>query len=241
MKPGDFVEVDYVGKVKESGDIFDLTKEDVAKKKNVYNPKAKYGPVVFIVGADFLMKGISEALQSMKVGEKKTVVIPAGKAFGEKNMELMRMIPLARFKEQNLDPTPGAIIDVGAMKGTIVSVSGGRVKVDFNHPLAGKALEYDIEIISKITGVEKKVKSVVKYFTGVGEDEVGVELKKKDAEVWIKRKVDVTRPVKVMVSKAVIQWCDIERVKFVDIFDKSEFEAPAEPEKAQAKETDNEK
>lgn len=232
MKLGDFVEVDYVGRVKESGEIFDLTKEGVAKKQNVFNPNTKYGPVVFIVGADFLMRGMSEALQSMKVGEKKTVVITPDKAFGQKNMELVKMIPLARFKEQNMDPVPGAIIDVGAMKGTIVSVSGGRVKVDFNHPLAGKALEYDLEIKSQITDTNQKIKSVAKYFTGLGDEDVGVKFVKSAAEIEIKKKVGVARQVKLMIAKSVVEWCGAETVKFVDVFEKSEFEDAASLKKA---------
>ena len=232
MKLGDFVEVDYVGRVKESGEIFDLTKEGVAKKQNVFNPNTKYGPVVFIVGADFLMRGMSEALQSMKVGEKKTVVITPDKAFGQKNMELVKMIPLARFKEQNMDPVPGAIIDVGAMKGTIVSVSGGRVKVDFNHPLAGKALEYDLEIKSQITDTNQKIKSVAKYFTGLGDEDVGVKFGKSVAEIEIKKKVGVARQVKLMIAKSVVEWCGAETVKFVDVFEKSEFEDAASLKKA---------
>jgi FKBP-type peptidyl-prolyl cis-trans isomerase 2 len=239
MKPGDFVEVDYIGRIKESGEIFDLTKEDVAKEENVFNPNTKYGPVVFIVGADFLMKGMSEALQGMKVGEKKSVVVTPERAFGQKNMELVKMIPLARFKEQNMDPAPGAIIDVGAMKGTIVSVSGGRVKVDFNHPLAGKTLEYDLEIKSQITDVDRKIKSVAKYFTGLDDDEVGVKFEKKIAEIEIKKKVGVARQVKVMIAKAVVEWCGAETVRFVDVFEKSEFEDAARLKKPE--EIENEK
>ncbi len=218
MKPGDFVEVDYVGRVKETGEVFDLTKEDVAKKENVYNPNAKYGPVVLIVGADFILKGLDEALQKMEVGESKKIEIPPEKAFGERREELVKIIPSARFKEQNLTPTPGAIVNIGVMKGTIVSVSGGRVKVDFNHPLAGKTLVYDLEIKSQIKDPNEKVKAVVKYFTGI--DEVDVAIQEREVEINIKKQVDVTRPIKSMIADAVIKWCDVDKVKFAEVFEK---------------------
>lgn len=240
MKTGDFVEVDYVGRIKETGQIFDLTKEGVAKKENVYNPKTKYGPVVLIVGADFIIKGLDEALKEMKVGDKRKVEIPPEKAFGEKRSELLRTIPLARFKEQNLDPVPGAVVNIGAMRGMIVSVGGGRVNVDFNHPLAGKALEYDIEIKSQITGTKERIESVAKYFTGI--EEVDVTLKGKDvgkeAEINIKKRVDVTRSVKIMIAKVAVQWCNIDKVKFVDIFEKSEFEEKEDENEVASKEKD---
>jgi len=220
MKVGDFVEVDYVGRIKDTGDIFDLTKEEIAKKENVYNPKVTYKPVVFIVGADFIIKGLDEALRNAKIGEKKKVDVPPAKAFGERKEELVKTIPLGKFKEQNLDPSPGVVVNIGNLRGRILSVSGGRVKVDFNHPLAGKTLEYEIEIKSLVKAQPEKVKSIVKYFTGI--TDVDVACKDKEAEITIKKDVDVVRPVKKMVSDAVIKWCGIDKVKFVEIFEKAE-------------------
>jgi FKBP-type peptidyl-prolyl cis-trans isomerase 2 len=217
MKAGDFVEVDYVGRVKETGNVFDLTREDVAKKENVYNPEMSYNPVVLIVGADFIIKGLDEALRGMKVGEKKNVEIPSDKAFGPRKEEMVKLIPESRFKEQNLDPVPGAVVNIGMMRGLIVTASGGRVKVDFNHPLAGKTLEYEIEIKSQITEQKDKLKSIVTYFTGV--DEVDVKLKGKVADVEIKKQVDITRPVKSMVANVATKWADVGKVRFVEVFE----------------------
>lgn len=239
MKAGDFVEVDYVGRIKETGQVFDLTREDVAKAEGVYNPKTQYGSVVLIVGSEFLIRGLDKALRKMEVGAKEKVEIPPEGAFGEKNSDLVKLIPLAKFKEQNLDPVPGAVVNIGAMKGTIASVSGGRVKVDFNHPLAGKTLEYDIEIKSQITGKKERIAAVVKYFTGISD--VGVTVNKKEVEIEIKKRVDVTRPVKIMVAKTAVKWCDMDGVKFVETFEKSEFEEPGESELVGSQKSDDEK
>lgn len=218
MKPGDFVEVDYIGKIKDSGEIFDLTKEEVAKKENVYNPKVSYKPVVLILGADFIIKGLDEAIREMSVGEKKKVDIQPEKAFGERREDLVKTIPLAKFKEQNLDPFPGGVVNIGNLRGRIMSVDGGRVKVNFNHPLAGKTLEYEIEVKSIVKEKPEKVKSIVKYFTGI--EEVDVACDGEEAEISIKKDVDVVRPLKKMISEAVIKWCGTKKVKFVEIFEK---------------------
>lgn len=231
MKVGDFVEVDYIGKIKETGEIFDLTKEDVAKKEGVHKPKTSYKPVVLIVGADFIIRGLDEALRDMKVGEKKNVAIPPAKAFGERKDELIKTIPSSKFKEQNLDPFPGSVVNIGNMRGRIMSVDGGRVRVDFNHPLAGKTLEYDIEIKSTVKEKPEKVKAVVNYFTGI--EEVDVVCKGAEAEINIKKDVDVARPVKKMVSDAVIKWCGVDKVKFVEVFEKSQPEAESSEKKAE--------
>ena len=111
MKDGDFVQVDYVGRVKGTNDIFDLTNEDVAKKENVYNPKITYKPVTLIVGGGFILRGLDEALKDMKVGERKTFEVAPDKAFGDRRDDMVKPLPLARFKEQNIDPFPGAVVN----------------------------------------------------------------------------------------------------------------------------------
>jgi len=111
MKSGDFVYVDYVGRIKDSGQIFDLTREEVAKKEGVENPNFKYKPVPIIIDAKFVIAGLNDALKEMKVGEKKKVEILPAKSFGERKEELVKIIPLSKFKEQNLDPFPGAVVN----------------------------------------------------------------------------------------------------------------------------------
>jgi peptidylprolyl isomerase len=226
MEAGDFVQVDYVGRVKDTGEIFDLTNEELAKKENIYNPKVAYKPVVLILGADFIIKGLDEALRTMKPGEKKKVDIPPEKAFGEKKEEMVQTVPASKFKGQDMDPYPGAVISVGNMRGRIVSVDGGRVRIDFTHPLAGKTLEYELEMKSVIEKKEDKVKAVVEYFTAVSEVEIAI--KDKDAEITVKKDVDIVRPLKSMIAENAIRWCAVDRVKFIEVFDKKSAEEHAE-------------
>lgn len=217
MKSGDFVQVDYVGRIKDTGEVFDLTLEDVAKKENVFDPKFPYNPVVLIVGSDFIIKGLDEALKGMNVGDKKKIDIPPEKGFGERKLELVKTVPLSNFKDQETKPYPGAVVNVGNLKGRVSSIDGGRVKIDFNHPLAGKTIEYDIEIKAQIKERSERVKAVLKYFTGI--DEADVNCDEKTIEVEIKKDVDVVRPVKKMVSKSIIKWCEAEKVKFIEVFE----------------------
>jgi len=221
MNPGDFVYIEYIGRVKDSGEIFDLTREDIAKKEGLYNPKFKYNPVPVIVDADFLIPGLNEALKEMKIGEKKTVEIPSSKAFGERQAELIKIIPESKFKEQGVDVKPGSIVTISRINGRVISVDGGRVKVDFNHPLAGKTLEYELEVKEEIKNLGEKIMAVVCYFTGLEKSDVDTSIKEKEAEINIKKKVDVLREVKQTISSTIIKWVkEIEKVKFVEIFEK---------------------
>jgi len=219
MNSGDFVYIEYVGKIKESGEIFDLTRKDVAKKENIYNEEIKYGPVPIIVDADFVMTGLNEALKEMNVGEKKNFEIKPEKAFGERNTELVKLIPEARFKEQDMDATPGSFVTINKLKGRILSVDGGRVKVDFNHPLAGKTLEYEIEIVSKIEDQTEKVKALIYYFTSIPKEDLEVKIMEKLAEIEFKKQFNMMREVKEMIAKNIVKWIKpVEKVKFIDVF-----------------------
>lgn len=218
MKPGDFVLVDFVGRIKDTREIFDITEEDIAKKEGIHRPGFKYKPVPMIVGSNFILPGLNDALKEMKVGEKKTVDIPPEKAFGNRNPDLIKLIPESRFKKQGVNATPGSFVTINRIKGKIISVDGGRVKVDFNHPLAGKVLEYELKILKKITKPEEKIKSVFHYFTGL--EEVEVAIKNGEAEINIKKRVNVLVETKERIAKAVIKWVKgIKKVKFIEEFE----------------------
>ncbi len=221
MQTGDFVSIDFVGRVKDTREIFDLTFEDVAKKENIYNPKIKYEPITVVVGAGFVIVGLDDAMKEMKVGERKTIEVEPAKGFGERKPELVRLIPLSSFKDQNTDPTPGSYVSINGINGRIVSSGGGRISVDFNHPLAGKKLEYDIEIKKLVTDTNEKVKSIVAYFANLEKDGVEVALKEKEAEVKIKGKSELKTEGKKLIADRIIEWVkEVEKVRFVEEFGK---------------------
>ena len=216
MKEGDFIRIDYVGRIKGSGEIFDLTKEDVARKNGIYNPNMNYKPVPIIIGARMVIKGLEDALKKMKVGERKKIIVEPEDGFGKRNEKLIKLLPLSEFQRKDIIPQPGMWITVNNLKGKILSVSGGRVKVDFNHPLAGKRLEYDVEIKEKITDTKEKIKSIFEFFLG---KEPNLEVTIKEKEAIIKIKEDIPRQAKLFISQIIKRWVKpIENIKFVEEF-----------------------
>lgn len=221
MNSGDFVSINYVGRIKDTGEIFDLTYEDIAKKEDVFDQKVKYGPVTIIVDGKFLLKSLNDAIKEMKVGEKKKIELTPDKAFGDRNPELIKLIPEAKFKEQNIDVYPGAVVTVNRLQGKVLSIDGGRVRVDFNHPLAGKTLEYEIEIVGEIKDNVEKIKSVIFYFVGIEKEDVEIKLSEKEVEMEFKKKYDLHSQTKSLIASTITQWiAGIETVKFVDIYKK---------------------
>ena len=223
MESGNFVYINYVGRIKETGEIFDLTKEDVAKKEKIYSEKIKYGPAPFIVDAGFVIRGLNDCVKGMEVGEKKEVEIEPERGFGERSEHMIKIIPEARFKEQNMDIAPGSFVTVNNFRGKVLSIDGGRVKIDFNHPLAGKTLLYEIEIIKKIEDEDEKVKAVVYYFTGLQNNEIDVKVDGNFAEIELKEKIDLPLNLKKAMADQIIMWVKgREKIRFVESYEKSQ-------------------
>jgi hypothetical protein len=106
----------------------------------------------------------------MKAGESKKVALPAEKAFGARNPDLVHVVPLMQFKKRQVNPEVGMDVMIDQYRGRVQSVSGGRVRVDFNHPLAAKAIEYDLKLLQvHETDATKTGALFRKYFVGGGE------------------------------------------------------------------------
>ncbi|OYT42424.1 MAG: hypothetical protein B6U78_01300 [Candidatus Aenigmarchaeota archaeon ex4484_224] len=67
MEEGDLVYINYIGKIKESGEIFDTNIEEVAKKANIYNEKLSYKPLPVLIGAKFVFKKIEDTLKEKTI------------------------------------------------------------------------------------------------------------------------------------------------------------------------------
>ena len=162
IKKGDFIEIDFIGRIKDSGTIFDLTKKDIAEKEKVANKSADYSPRIICVGNGDVVKGLDDFFVGKVVGKSYELDLGVGEAFGKKDAKLIKMLPLSTFKKQDMKPFPGLQVNIDGMFGIIRTVSGGRVLVDFNHPIAGKEIQYELDIKREIKDDTTKVKSILK-------------------------------------------------------------------------------
>ena len=193
MNEGDFAKIDYVGRVK-GGKVFDATSEETAKKEGVYNERGKYGSVLVPVGKGVVLKGLDEELLKANKGDEKKVSFGPDKAFGRRNPELVKLVPMKPFKEQGIQPVPGMPIQLDGMQARVQSVSGGRVRVDFNHPLADKELVYDYEVVAEYSKPEEKFAALASdllpdckasYNEGVGTLEVPLKVDKSSRDYLV--------------------------------------------------------
>lgn len=220
MKDGDFVNIEFTGRVKDTDEVFDTTSEEMSKLAGIYNEKTNYGPVPIIVGARQLIPGLEDAIKEMNLGEKKKIELTPDRAFGERNSELVKLLPMSVFKDNRVEPSPDRMVNLNGLQGRILSVDGGRVKVDFNHPLASKTIEYEVEIKEEIKETDKKIKSTVRYFTGIKYEDSNVIMNDNETTITIS-KSDLPRQLKQSIADTIMKWVDgISKVNFLDTFEK---------------------
>lgn len=214
IKNGDFVQLDYIGRV--DGKIFDLTQESVAKKENIYNDHVNYGPVTIIVGAGHLLKGIDDSLVGKKVGENFTVEVPPEKGFGKKNPKLIKIIPEKSFREQKVKPYPGMQVNIDGLIGNILSAGGGRVIIDFNHPLASKTLNYEVSVLKKVDEPKEQLSSIVQMYTNLKPNKIDVEISENNAKVFIEGAEKIDNHVKERIEEEAKKYIKLGKVEFVN-------------------------
>ncbi len=163
VKLHDFITIDFLGKVKETGEVFDITKEEDAKKYKLHASNRTYGSLTICVGERHVVEGLDEFLVGKETGKEYNIAIPAEKAFGKRDPKLFRLVPLSTFNEHKVRPEPGLHINLDGMIATVRSVSGGRVILDFNHPLAGKEVEYQINIKNVVNDAKEKLKALLTF------------------------------------------------------------------------------
>ena len=135
-KHGDRVTVHYTGKLAD-GTVFDSSVQGDALQ--------------FTVGDRQLIPGFESAVLGMSVGEEKTFIIPADEAYGAHNTELVFTVDRSSLPPQ-MNPAVGQRFQVRQQDGsvtavTVFAVSDANVTFDANHPLAGRDLTFEIQIV----------------------------------------------------------------------------------------------
>ncbi|MEM5870953.1 MAG: peptidylprolyl isomerase [Candidatus Aenigmatarchaeota archaeon] len=220
MKKGDVVYIDYVGRIKDTNEIFDLTIEEIAKKEGIYNPNYTYKPIPIVVGFGFVIKGLDEEIEKMNEGEEKIVEIPPEKAFGKRDENLVKTFNLSDFKKQDVELKVGEFVNINGILGKVLSISGGRVVIDFNHPLAGKTLVYNIKIVKKVENELDKVRAVLEFFVKKVENFEVKEDLDSDAIIIVDKEKNLTPEQKKTLFNIISKIINRKRVIFMDIFEK---------------------
>ena len=212
--------VDYTAKVKDSGEVFDTTIEEDAKKHSIHEQNVKYQPKLVSIGEVSypVLKGLDEALAKTSVGDKLTVEVTPDKGFGERDSGKVRMIPIRKLGEDAEKVSVGDSIEVDNKRGIIRFIGSGRVQVDYNHRYAGKTILFDVNVIKSLDSPNDKVDGILKNRLPVENSKIAFDLQDKETSITIPE--EILRADGLQIMKHFIQ---MDIFKFVPTLEKVNF------------------
>ena len=118
----------------------------------VFDSSAERDPLEFKLGAGQVIPGMDNAVAGMEVGDKKTVSIDPAEGYGSRDERLVQAVPKSALPDE-IEPAVGMQLQSQAPDGQVMQlivteVADESITVDANHPLAGRTLEFDIELVA---------------------------------------------------------------------------------------------
>lgn len=234
---GDFILLNYTAKVKETNEIFDTTYEEIAKKEQLYKEGELYEPKLIVVGEGWVLKPLDESLLTMKLRKTQTVEISPDKAFGPRDPEKVKRVPLKHLTSKGKTPFVGMRVEYNNKMAIVRSMGAGRVLLDFNPPLAGKTLIYEAVIDKKIKTKKAKIISLVHRRIPLA-DQTKFEVNLKEKVLTINMPEDAFYIEGIQITKRGIAM-DIQRliagIKRIDFVES--FKSPPKTSKTKKKST----
>ena len=217
---GSLILVDYTSKVKDTGEVFETTIEEEAKKHTLHEPNVKYQPKLVSIGESWVVKGLDEALAKTSVGDKKTIEISPDKGFGERDTGKVRMIPLRKLGEDAEKVSIGDTVEIDNKKGVVRFIGSGRVQIDYNHRFAGKIILYDINVLKELKTDDEKTSGILKRYLPVKDDKILFKKTGKILEITIPEEMfraDGLHAIKHFIQTDVFKFIPtLEQVNFIE-------------------------
>jgi peptidylprolyl isomerase len=237
FEKGNFILIDYTAKVKETGEIFDTTVEDVAKKEKLYKEGEIYEPKLIAIGEGWVLKALDENLLNLELSKPAPVEISPDKAFGSRDPEKVRLVPLRRLTAKGITPQLGSRVEFEGKLAVIRTIGAGRVQLDFNPPLAGKTLVYEVTVQKKLETQEEKIRALIhrripavdiaKFEFKVDEQPKEVEVNMPEEAFYIEGVQIAKRGIATDLQK---YFPEVTAIRFVETFAKKEPEAAKKSE-----------
>ncbi len=171
MRVGDILLVNYTVKVVEEGG-----------ERVVDSGRGS----VIVYGRSPLLKAVEEVLAEMGVGEKREVIAPPEKAYGLRRDDLVIRVPVKQLQRLGIRVRVGEEVDVGGRRGVISRVTERFAYIDLNHPLAGKTLRIELELVAKAETPVDKARFLASRLLGLDPSSVEAGFDEASGTVTIK-------------------------------------------------------
>ena len=248
ISENDWIKIDYTGRLKENSKVFDTTLEDVARAEQIFDEKRGYSPLLCRAGdKKFLIPGLARQLVGLELNSMQKLEIPVVDAYGVRDTSKIEMVPTKKLRKANLDSRVGNRVQLSGKTGTIMWVGGGRTRIDFNHPLAGKDLVFDVTVTEQITEDDEIRNEIIsRRLPGVNFDDISIEVSENPKTITISLPNYLIFMEGLAISKYTLgtdlhEFLEFELVKFQDIFDYQKKEEPETEEKSSEEERSEEK
>ncbi|ACB39009.1 peptidylprolyl isomerase [Pyrobaculum neutrophilum] len=221
LAKGDYILLDYTVVVKDENKVVETTQESVAKEAGIYKPEEIYGPRLVILGETPLWEPVEAALLKADEGQDFEVEVPPEKAYGVRDPGKVKVVSIRDFHRHGIVPSVGDVVDFEGQRARVVSISGGRVVLDFNHPLAGKTFIVRGRVAKKLTSVEEKAVALLRlYLPRVPEEKMkaslegGVLAVSLPAEVLLYERIGGV--LLQYASEVSAKFSDVKKVRFIE-------------------------
>jgi peptidylprolyl isomerase len=233
FEKGDFVFINYIAKVKETGEVFATTMEDIAKKERLYKEGEVYEPELVVIGEGWVLKALDEAIPTLELNKTTAVEIPPDKAFGARDPEKVRLVPLRRLTAKNINPQLGMRLEYEGKLAVVRTMGAGRVQLDFNPPLAGKTLVYEVTVQNKLDTKHEKLNALIhRRIPSVDVTKFATKMKKTSIEIEVPEEAFYVEGLQASKRGIALDaqkfFPEAETVEFVETF-KRKVPAPEKP------------
>ena len=239
FKKGQLILLDYTAKIKDSGEVFETTIEDEAKKHSLHESNIKYMPKLVSVGEGWVLKGLDDALSQVASGDKKIIEVSPDKGFGERDKGKVRMIPLRKLGEDAEKVSVGDTVEIDNKKGIIRYIGSGRVQVDYNHRYAGKTIRYDINIKKSLDSDDDKISEILKSRLPIENEKIIYKKTGTTVDVTIPEEIfraDGLAIIKHFTQTDLFKFVtSLTKVNFVETYENKQAPKPKSDEKSKAK------
>ncbi len=226
LEKGSLILLDYTAVVKETGEAIDTTREEDAKKYNIYNNERIYEPVLVAVSEGWVLKGLDEALLNANINEDITVDIPPEKAFGNRDPNKIRLIPLRKLGDKASEAKVGDMIEIDNRVGIIRSISSGRVQVDLNHRLAGRTITYRFRVIKVLEDDRERIIALIRRRLPIKEDRVNITVQDGTLEFNVPDEYYMQEGLQVVkrgIAYDILKYVkSVNRIRFVEVYERKE-------------------
>jgi peptidylprolyl isomerase len=230
FQKGTLLLVDYTAKVKDTGEVFETTKEEDAKSNSIHDTNMKYQPRLVSVGESWVLKGLDDALFNTNAGDKLTVEVPPEKGFGTRDPAKVRMIPLRKLGEDAEKISVGDAIEIDERTGIVRFIGSGRVQVDFNHRFAGKTILYDVNVLKSLNTDDEKILGLLKRRLPIEDSKLKFKVNGTELDITMPEETFMAEGLQI-IKRAIVNDIykfvpKLEKINFIESYTNTKAEKP---------------